>query len=131
MIIEIKNYNPNIATKSLVASFDLVVRDWGFMIRDCKLFQKDSKKWFLMPNKAVKNADGTWGHPIPYFEFLGKEMHFKFQSIVLAEIEKAHCTIPEQPMEYYPNGNRKGEYQQPHASNAVQPPVYHQEELPF
>jgi hypothetical protein len=132
MIIEIKNYNPNIATKSLVASFDLVIRDWGLLIRECKLFQKESKKWFIMPNKSVKNSDGTWGTPIAYLEFLSKDMHFKFQAFVLEEIEKACCSTPEQPMEYYPNGTRKGGYEGLNNSNAIsQPPNYKQEELPF
>lgn len=118
MLIEIKNYNPSIASKSLVASFDVIFRDWGFIIRECKLFDNQGKKWFIMPNKAVKNGDGTWGKAVPYFEFLGKEMHFKMQELVLEEIQKslgpsARFDQPPAQCEYYPSGAERGEYQQP------------------
>lgn len=132
MTIEIKNYNPDIASKSLIASFDLTFRDFGLIIRDCKLFQKDDKKWFIMPNKSVKNADGTWGAPIPYVEFLSKEMYFKVQTMVLQELKKTAPSPVNTPMEYYPNGTKKEEYQtESQYGNNEQKPAFVEQELPF
>ena len=100
-MIEIRNYNPNIANKSLVASFDLIIRGWGFVIRECKLFEKEDKRWIVLPNKAVKNQDGTWGTPIPYFEFFNKDAWFKLQKAALDEIQKTTKPVSVLPKSQY------------------------------
>lgn len=117
MAIEIRNYNTSISSKSLMASFDLVFRDWGIIIRDCKLFHgKENKRWFIMPAKSTKNGDGTWGKPIPYVEFANPDMHYKIQSLVLQAIDKLSAPPPETPNAYYPSGCKKGEYFEPELS---------------
>lgn len=115
MSIEIRNYDASIGIgkKSLTASFDVIFRHWGFMVRDCKLFTKEvpgkeNNRWIVMPQKSIKKNDGTWDTPIPYFEFINKEMLYKLQAEVLKEIDKLpqQPTQSQQPLEYYPNGTK-------------------------
>ena len=110
MSIQILNYNANIATKSLVASFDIIVGCW--MIRDLKLFEKNGKKWVIMPSKSVKHEDGTWGTPIPYCELTSKDTWYKMQSDIMRELDRVKSpskifSDSNFSDEYYPNSNIK------------------------
>jgi DNA-binding cell septation regulator SpoVG len=102
MLIEVRNYNTQVAKGSLQASFDLILRDMGIIIRECKHFKgQEGKEFIIMPSKANKQPDGTWGKSIPYFDFLNKEMFYQIQKSAITEINK--ILQPQESLQY-PHG---------------------------
>lgn len=102
MLIEVRNYNTKVAKGALLASFDLINRDFGIIIRDCKHFHtQQGKEFILLPNKSTKNPDGTWGKPSPYIEYINKDMWYEIQNICLHEIKK--LLVPQESL-LYPHG---------------------------
>lgn len=43
----------------LMARFDVCIPKWGLTIRECCLFEKESKRWITLPNRQYKGKDGA------------------------------------------------------------------------
>lgn len=103
--IEIRNFDTSKASKSLKASFDLIIRGWGLIIHGCKLFDNDKDKWIKLPELGKKKDDGTWDH-YPHISFVNIEVFKRLQVSVLDAISKLPPTQKtEQSQEIiYPQG---------------------------
>jgi DNA-binding cell septation regulator SpoVG len=102
MLIEVRNYNNSIAKGSLQASFDLIIRDLGIIIHECKHFKgQEGKEFIIMPSKPNKQADGSWGKSTPYFDFINKDMFYQIQKSAITEINK--LLQPQESLQY-PHG---------------------------
>lgn len=95
MPIKISNYDTALAKNSLKASFDLTIPEWGEVTyAGCKHFRKDDgKEWIVLPEKSVKNADGTWGQAIKLVAYPDATMK-QLQKSALEEIAKQSAQAP-------------------------------------
>ena len=64
----------------LLCCFDVSIPEWGLTIAECKLFEKDGRKWVGFPSKQTSDRR--------YVELvsLSKEMKAKFEVSCLAKL---------------------------------------------
>lgn len=95
--MQIQNYKPVEGHKTILANFDIMVPKWGgFIIRKCKLGQKEGHRFILMPSWEYEK-DGKKKYA-SYVTFSEREMSDKFQAQVLLaidELARTQQTIPE------------------------------------
>ena len=65
--MEINNYK-EINKGCLVASFNVLIPQWGLTLREYTLFEKDGKRWVSMPARQYKDAEGK-NKNFPLVEF--------------------------------------------------------------
>jgi hypothetical protein len=66
MQIEISNVDRSIAKNTLAYKCDLTIPDWGnITIHGVKVFIKKDELWLKLPDRGIKNPDGTWGEAQP------------------------------------------------------------------
>jgi hypothetical protein len=59
--MDISNYR-NIGKGCLVGSFDVTIPEWGLSIHECKLFEKDGRRWVGFPSRQYETAKGEKKH---------------------------------------------------------------------
>ncbi len=84
MIIE--NFKP-VYKGIILATFNLKVPKWGnFVIRGLTLWEKNGARWFSFPSQSFNNQAGEKKYA-PHCLFEDKDMHIKFQELVMAAIK--------------------------------------------
>ena len=88
--MEISNYK-NVNAGALKGSFDVTIPEWGLMIHECKLFEKDGRRWIGLPSKQYETAKGEKKR-VEYVK-LSKEMKLRFDASCLGKLETLPPTI--------------------------------------
>lgn len=97
-IINFKDINKN----TIVASFDVVIEEWGITIKRCGLFQKGLNRWVGFPTHNFVDTDGTKKYT-PYV-FMEKSRKDRFDKSVLALIDaKEYQLAQEAPVPSKPS----------------------------
>ena len=81
--MEIVNYK-EIKRGHLIASFDVTMPEWDLGIHECKLFEKDGRKWIGFPSRQYEmNGEKK------YFEYVifGRESKAKFDAKCLSLLD--------------------------------------------
>jgi len=75
---------------SLIASFDVVFPKWAqFTIHDCKLFEKEGKRWISFPSIPFeKDGKTMYKKTISFEEEAYKKIQFTLKNLVEDEMHK-------------------------------------------
>jgi hypothetical protein len=82
-----KIFNYKTIDKGCVKSrFDVCIPQWGFLIKDFTLFEKDGRQWIGLPSKSYKGRDGLEKYtPVIKFNQQSKEI---FERACIDKIHK-------------------------------------------
>ncbi len=77
--MEISNFK-KVNSGCLICCFDVSIPEWGLTIAECKLFEKDGRRWVGLPSKQTSDRR--------YVELvsLSKEMKAKFEVSCLTKL---------------------------------------------
>ena len=86
--------------KGILQGFaDLKIDKWGIVVKGCKLFMKDGKRWVSPPSNEFTNENGKKKYS-PAFKFITQELAKSFSEKAVKAIE-SYCKEPkvEEPLE--------------------------------
>jgi DNA-binding cell septation regulator SpoVG len=58
----------------------------GFVIRDCRLFKKNGKRWIGLPSRQYKKSDGSFAYA-EIVRFASKEAYARFQDQAMQAVD--------------------------------------------
>jgi hypothetical protein len=91
--MEIINYK-EINKGALKSKFDVQIKEWGLTLRDCTLFQKESRTWIGMPSKQYQSKEGTTkSYDVVVFD---KNMKQRFDAACLDKIKNNQYQIKQE-----------------------------------
>jgi DNA-binding cell septation regulator SpoVG len=82
--ITVTNYKAH--QKGSLAAFFSVILPSGFIVHECKLFQKEGRRWIGLPSRPFTGKDGTRAYA-PILEFTNREACERFRETVLDAID--------------------------------------------
>jgi hypothetical protein len=89
--MEVSNYK-RINVGALLGSFDVTIPEWGLTIHECKLFEKDGRKWVGFPSRQYETAKGEKKR-VEYVN-LNKESKSRFDAGCLKKLEALSLQAP-------------------------------------
>lgn len=72
---------------ALVASFNVIVPEWGLTIRNCTLFEKGHQSWIGYPSRAYDDPETGKKKYFNYLHF-EEEVKSRFESAIKGELKK-------------------------------------------
>ncbi len=72
---------------ALVATFNVVVPEWGMTIRNCTLFEKGSQSWIGYPSRPYDDPETGKKKYFNYIQF-EETVKARFESAIKEEIKK-------------------------------------------
>jgi hypothetical protein len=80
----------------MVASFDVVIEEWGLSIKKCVTFKSGEKEWVGFPSSKFVDTEGATKYAP--FIFMEKERKIRFDSKVLAMINSGDFEVSLEPV---------------------------------
>lgn len=78
----------------LQAKFDVSIAEWGLVIREVTLFEKEGRKWLGMPNRQYTSKEGqSKSFDLVFFD---KNTRPKFQKAVIEKIQSGQVQAAKQ-----------------------------------
>ncbi len=99
--MEIEEYK-ELNKGSLVASFNIVVKEWGLTIRNCTLFEKDSQSWVGFPSRPYDDPETGKKKYFSYIQF-DEKVKPRFESAVKEAVKKFRNAPQEQLSDIFSN----------------------------
>jgi hypothetical protein len=83
--LSVADFKPVSGHGALVA-FLTIETPSGLVIRDCRLFHKNSKRWIGLPSRQYTKSDGTTAYA-QIVDFASKEVNARFQDEALQALD--------------------------------------------